>query len=206
MLYTNTIERGTLELLKNISSNPVFSNFYLAGGTALALQVGHRKSIDLGFFCTAAFDVTAISEALEHEYHALLINQYPNTILTEISGVKVDIISHQYKNLEKTSIIDEIRLAGKMDIAAMKLNALKNRGSKKDFIDIFFLLKEYNLKQLIEFHNIKYPNHNELLILKSLTYFADADVEPELLMLKSCNWEEVKNDISNHVNQYVREI
>ncbi|MEQ6119075.1 nucleotidyl transferase AbiEii/AbiGii toxin family protein [Reichenbachiella sp. MALMAid0571] len=90
MLYTNTIERGTLELLKSISSNPVFLNFYLAGGTALALQVGHRKSIDLDFFCTTAFDVTAISHVLEHEYHALLINQYPNTILTEISGVKVD--------------------------------------------------------------------------------------------------------------------
>ena len=115
MLYTSTIERGTLELLKNISSNPVFSNFYLAGGTALALQIGHRKSIDLDFFCDTAFDVTAISEALELEYHALLINQYPNTILTEISGVKVDIISHQYKNLEKTSTIDGIRLAGKMD-------------------------------------------------------------------------------------------
>ena len=106
----------------------------------------------------------------------------------------------------ESSTIDGTRLAGKMDIAAMKLNALKNCGSKKDFIDIFFLLKEYSLKQLISFHNIKYPNQNEFLILKSLTYFADADLEPALLMLKNCNWEEVKNDISRHVNQYIREV
>ncbi|MFT7033245.1 MAG: putative nucleotidyltransferase component of viral defense system [Cyclobacteriaceae bacterium] len=149
----------------------------MAGGTALALQIGHRISIDLDFFSEHGFDEKHLVNILERDYNASIISQYENTVLTNIEGVKVDIISHQYEQLSKSSVVDGIRMASKDDIAAMKLNAVVNRGAKKDFVDIFFLLHDYSLNQLITLHNRKYPNQNELLVLKSLTYFADADLD-----------------------------
>ena len=205
MLYTNTVEENTLELLRNISSHSSFSNFYLAGGTALALQIGHRMSIDLDFFSAHGFDEKQLVSILEKDYNASIISQYKNTVLTNIEGVKVDIISHQYEQLSKNSTIDGIRMASKDDIAAMKLNAVVNRGSKKVLVDVFFLLRDYSMNELITFHNRKYPNQNELLVLKSLTYFADVDLEPEPLMIEKCRWDEIKKSVKEQVNSYIKE-
>ena len=206
MLHTNTVEGGTLELLKSISAHPGFSNFYLAGGTALALQIGHRKSMDLDFFSILSFDENQIVGILESDFNASIINQYQNTVLCSINGVKVDVISHQYEHLHENTIIGGVCLASIEDIAAMKLNAIVGRGSKKDFVDIFFLLAEYSLNQLILFHKRKYPNQNDLLVLKSLTYFADADLDPELIMIEKCHWDEVKQSVVEKVNNYIKGI
>lgn len=205
MLYTNAVEEGTLELLRNISSHAGFADFYLAGGTALGLQIGHRMSIDLDFFSAHGFDENHLVSILEKDYNASIISQYENTVLTNIKGVKVDIISHQYERLSNDIIVDGMRMASKDDIAAMKLNAVVNRGSKKDFVDVCFLLRDYTMNELITFHNRKYPNQNELLVLKSLTYFADADLEPEPLMIKKCSWDEIKESVKGQVNSYINE-
>ncbi len=92
-------------------------------------------------------------------------------------------------------VIDNIPLASKQDIAAMKLNAIAGRGSKKDFIDLYFLLNEFSLEQMIAFFRAKYPNHSEFAMLKSLTYFEDADDMPTPHIFSEFSWKQCKSRI-----------
>ncbi|SNS23199.1 Nucleotidyl transferase AbiEii toxin, Type IV TA system [Belliella buryatensis] len=101
-------------------------------------------------------------------------------------------------------LFNEFRLASKEDIGAMKLNAIAGRGSKKDFIDLYFLLNEFSLEELIGFYRDKYQDGSEFLVLKSLSYFADADTEPTPLMLKDANWDKIKNQIANSTKNYMK--
>ena len=89
------------------------------------------------------------------------------------------------------------------DIAAMKLSAISGRGSKKDFVDIYFLLKQFTLKELIEFYTQKYFDGSEYLVLKSLTYFNDADTDVDVNLIEDISWEEVKGKILDTVRDYV---
>lgn len=182
---------------------PELSDFFLVGGTALALQIGHRKSIDLDFFTLAPFDEEQLVKALQSHFSMTLNSQNTNTLLCEIENVKVDFIAHQYRQLKNNSIHGSIKLASLEDIAAMKLNAIKNRGSKKDFVDLYFLIKELGFEQMLSFFTQKYPNQSELMILKSLTYFTDAETEPEPIVLLDCTWSQVKHEIEARVNQFI---
>ena len=93
-------------------------------------------------------------------------------------------------------------LAGLKDIAAMKLSAVTGRGSKKDFIDICFLLKEFSLKQQLELYLNKYPQGSELMVLKSLSYFDDAEIEKQPKMFIEISWEEIKKKIKQEVRGF----
>jgi predicted nucleotidyltransferase component of viral defense system len=96
-------------------------------------------------------------------------------------------------------MIDGIRLVSKKDIAAMKLNAIAGRGSKKDFIDVYQLLKDFSLVEMLAFYSQKYPNGSEFMVLKSLLYFDDAEIEPDPIMLIPISWNQVKERIINEV-------
>ena len=203
MLFTNTVSRDTLELLKKISFHPKFSDFYLVGGTALALQIGHRISIDLDFFSSHPFEENILVDILINEFNTQINRVDKHTILAYVDGVKVDFISHQYPLIENLLKHDDINLLGIKDIAAMKLNALKNRGSRKDFIDIHALLNQFSLKEIIAFHDEKYPNHNAMMILKSLVFFDDARKEPMPKMIKKIDWKEVEFTLNKAVNSFL---
>jgi hypothetical protein len=96
-----------------------------------------------------------------------------------------------------------IKLASLPDIAAMKLNAISGRGSKKDFVDLFFLLRKYPLEQLIAFYNRKYPDGSEFLVLKSLSYFEDADQQEMPVMLIPAEWSDIKSEIKRQTLHYL---
>jgi hypothetical protein len=204
MLHTNTIEKYTLELLKTISNDSVFNDFFLVGGTALALHIGHRKSIDLDFFSLSSFDLDKLSTHLIEKYKANIISKNTNSLTCWINKVKVDFITHKYILIENLEIINGIRLASIRDIAAMKLNAIKNRGTKKDFVDIYFLNKNYSFDEMLGFCQKKYPNYIELLILKNLIYFDDADIFPDCEMLIDVTWKEIKSDIIQKVKPLIK--
>lgn len=203
MLFTNTVSRDTLELLKKISNHPKFSDFYLVGGTALALQIGHRISIDLDFFSSHPFDESRLVDVLVNEFNTQINRLDKHTVLAKIDGIKVDFITHQYPFIENLLKIDEINILGIKDIAALKLNALKNRGSRKDFVDIHALLDQFSLKEIIAFHDEKYPNHNAMMILKSLVFFDDARNEPMPKMIKQLDWNIVELSLSDAVEKYL---
>ena len=120
-------------------------------------------------------------------------------MITSINGIKVDFVNYNYPVLKDSKTINSIRLSSLEDIAAMKLNAILGRGSKKDFIDLYFLLNEYSLTQILKFYNQKYLDGSEFLVVKSLTYFEDADIQPDPKMYKIFDWTICKQKIIDEV-------
>jgi len=166
MLYYETIDTPTLELLKSLLNLPVLKEMRLVGGTSLALQIGHRKSIDLDLFGHLEADDLTVSGALKSLGTTTLLKKTENVSVWLINGIKVDIVNYYYPWLEQEKYFDQLRLAGKMDIAAMKLAAITGRGTKKDFIDLYFLLQQYNLKTIIDFYTEKFHDGSPFLVLK----------------------------------------
>lgn len=199
MLQTQAVEPRLLELLKFLMSQPIFNNFNLVGGTALALQLGHRKSIDIDLFGKAEIEVDEFTDILSEYGIVELLKKSKNILVLSVEGIKLDFVHYKYNWLENFKLIEDIRLASKQDILAMKLNAIAGRGSKKDFIDLFYLLKEYTLEEGLLFYKEKYNDGSEFLVRKSLLYFKDADTEPSPVLLEELSWSEVKTFIKNAV-------
>lgn len=181
-----------------------FGNLYLVGGTSLALQLGHRESVDIDLFGNMVLEEFEISGLIKELGNTVLINKSKNIAVYSINGIKVDFVNYPYKWLEPALIIEGFRLAGKKDIAAMKLNAIAGRGSKKDFIDLFFLFNEFSLHDMMGFYLEKYPEGSEFLVLKSLSWFEDADNEPDVKMLTHDRWMEIKQRIIKETTSYLR--
>ena len=203
MLQTNTVNNNTLELLKKICCHQQFKDFFLVGGTAMALHTGHRISIDLDFFTLTDFDEQEVKNCLIREFDAKIFATDNNSISGTIDTIKFDFIAHQYPLLKPILSIGGVRISDMEDIAAMKLNAVRNRGTKKDFIDIYFLLQKFNLEVLLKLVNSKYPNHVDVLTLKSLVYFDDAENQPSCKMLVDVSWEEVKQKIKTETMRFL---
>jgi len=192
MLQTQTVSPELLELLRQIMKSEFFSDFVLVGGTALALQIGHRNSIDLDFFGKKEIEEERILEELEQFGNVEKKAGSKNILVCSVNQIKVDFVNHKYPFLDQRLNIENIRMASPKDIAAMKLNAIEGRGTKKDFIDLFFLLNNFSLEEMIEFYNQKYVNHTDFMMLKSLTYFTDADLFPQPKMFVDFDWENCK--------------
>ena len=122
-----------------------------------------------------------------------------NILITDVAGIKVDFVNYQYDLIEKSLEIEGVRMVSKEDIAAMKLNAIAGRGSKKDFIDLYFLLNEFSLEDILSFYEKKYNDGSVFMVQKSLTYFEDADAQQQPKMFKDFNWEICKQKIIEEV-------
>ena len=205
-MFEGSINRETKLVLKKIAKTNLAENFYLAGGTALALQLGHRQSVDLDWFCPVDFSKQEIKEKLAELGNFKITSEESGTVNGILDGVKISFLRYKYKLIFPLVDFEEIKLADERDIAAMKIDAMSSRGSKKDFIDIFFLLKKYPLEKLIGFFEKKYQgiDYNKLHILKSLVYFADADDEPMPAMIQKIDWEKIKKNIKAETNKLVK--
>lgn len=207
MLYKEAIEPSTLELLIELQKADILSNFYLAGGTSLAMQMGHRKSIDLDLFTQNDFDVNGILEFLEEQFKFKMDYSAKNTLKGSVENTKIDLISHKYPFIKKPVHIWGARIFSVEDIAARKLNVIAGDGTRsKDFIDIYFLLKQYSVKEILDFYSIKYKTRNLLHIIKSLNYFEDIDTHdwPEMLLEKDLSLSKVEQTIEKHIISYSR--
>jgi len=192
----------TLELLKTLQDDPELSEFFLVGGTALALQLGHRFSVDLDLFKPESFDVQYLSQYLSKNFNFQIDSISKNTILGHLNGVKIDFITHAYPLVEPLIQEDSLTIASILDIAAMKLNAISISGQRlKDFIDVYFILEKYSLNQILKAYKIKYPNSNIMIPLKALTYFNDIDpaIDPPM-MKKEVKLDTIKNRLTEAVN------
>jgi len=206
MLQLSTIDTATLELLKKLMCFDEFASMRLVGGTALALQIGHRKSIDLDFFGNIDFHNIYTAKTFINFDKAVIIRSSKNINIFSINDIKVDFVNYDYPWLQSELEIDAIRLANMEDIAAMKLAAIAGRGSRKDFIDIYFLLQQYELKEMINFYNKKYFDGSEYMVLKSLTYFNDAEKDHKIEMIQNVSWSNIKNHILNEVEIYNKDL
>ena len=196
MLQYQTIEPGTLQLLKSLQAIPLLQGLRLVGGTALALQLGHRKSVDLDLFGGISAEGIEIRDALEEHFSVSVIKESKNIKIYQIDGIKVDIVNYsRYPWIEPPVQEDGITLAGIKDIAAMKVAAIIGRGTKKDFIDMNRLLQIFSLKEILDMYMQKYPDGSLFIALKSLAYFEDAEADPMPFMFNETDWGVVKANI-----------
>lgn len=203
MLHYKTVDDFTLELLKKLQSLRIFSQMRLMGGTSLALQIGHRKSIDIDLFGLLNVDFDALTDELKTIGDVIVLGNSKNIHTYLIDEIKVDIVHYEYPWLKDKIVSDEIHLAAIEDIAAMKLSAIIGRGSKKDFIDLYYILQQFDVAQLMSFYGQKFRDGSSFLVLKSLVYFEDADNEAMPLMFEDLSWEEVKITIQKAHAGYV---
>ena len=203
MLSLQTVLPDTLELLKVLMQQPLLKDMRLVGGTSLALQYGHRRSVDLVFFGMTTEDVDELTDMMRECSKDLVKGSCTKRIKTYfLNGVKVDVVNYDYKWIDDVVEGGGLRLASPKDIAAMKVNAVMGRGTKKDFIDVYFLLQHYSFDELIKFYLQKYTDGSEYRALLSMSYFADADPQPMPYMYQQVDWETIKNEIRLQVATY----
>ena len=200
MLYLETVESSTLELLKKLQRLPVLEQTRLVGGTALALQLGHRKSIDLDFFGTIDCEAEYLRESIAGIASLTILKESPHIHIYIVDGIKVDIVNYKYPWLDDVVLEQGLRLASVSDIAAMKITAIIGRGTKKDFIDIAFLLHHFSLEEILHFYAAKYNDSSVFMAMKSLAYFADAEADPMPDMFVNQSWQQVKAYILSKIS------
>lgn len=205
MLFFETIEAQTLSLLKRLQALPELADTRLVGGTALALQLGHRISVDLDVF--GKWDYSKdLSLVLSSVGWVEKESGTPDGRMGFffIDGVKVDCVSYEMFDWLEPPVVEEgVRLAGIKDIAAMKLNAITNRGARKDFVDLARLLEDYSLREIFEWYRRKYPDANPALALRSLSYFVDAETMPMPRMMIPFDWGGAKDRIRAAVRDFI---
>ena len=205
MLSIQTIHPNTLELLKQLASQPELSQTRLVGGTALALQYGHRQSIDFDFFGVLPEDKEELLEMMSRVGNMIVTNRTKMIVQAVINQVKVDFVDYsRYPWIDEPVQGDGFVLASDKDIAAMKVNAIIGRGTRKDFIDLFVLLQHYSLTEIMAFYKQKYPEFSEYRALLSMTYFEDAEMQDMPKMFIDTSWEEMKKAIIIAVEAYQR--
>jgi len=215
-LYWNTVDESLKKVLKQLMQTPEFNPFILVGGTALSLQLGHRVSVDIDLFTDADYqsiDFNNIDNYLKNHF-----NYYDATQLTQIgmgksyfignskqNAVKLDLY-YTDKFIQKSLVIDNVRIAHIKDIIAMKLDVVQRGGRKKDFWDIHELINQYSLQEMLNLHKIRYPyTHDRELIVSNLLNcnLARNDFDP--ICLKNKIWDFIVLDIIDFVEAYQNE-
>ena len=193
-MFTKAVLPDTIRAFKLVSKIDIVKKSYLAGGTALALHLGHRISVDLDFFTKEEFDEKTLSQNLKKLPEFKEDGTAWKTVWGKIGETKFSLFYYQYPLIKKTMIFEGIQILSLEDIAAMKIHALEDRGTKRDFIDLYFLAKEFSLEQMLQFYGRKYGVLKEHLyiILRSMDYFAEAEIDDLPEMLIPVSWEEVK--------------
>lgn len=196
-------------LWAKLSGAKWLDSFYLAGGTALALQLNHRESVDFDFFSASEFNNTFIQKKLSELGKLEILSTLPGTINGILASVKISFFHYPYETLSPPQDFDGLPIASLSDIACMKLIAVSQRGTKKDFIDVYELIQSgMNLSAQFDALERKFSKvaYNKLSILKSLTYFADAESDMMPKMHKSYGWEDVKRELRALSKKQVRNL
>ena len=200
MLQTRTVEPGTLGLLKRLMEMKEVSPFYLVGGTALALQIGHRVSIDLDLFTPEDYDKDMLIQALDEEFEFSIVSEENRMLISYVNQVKVDFVKMSYPILFPPLLVEGVRMLDIKDIAPMKLKAITQRGSKKDFFDLYYLLESMPLERILELFKKKFKQYEVFHVIKSLGYFEDAEQYADPVVFdKTVSWEKVKSRITKAV-------
>lgn len=206
MLQFDALRPDTLDVLKLTMAEPLLSDFTLVGGTALALYFGHRISEDIDLFNWQKFDVDLLLNELESKFQFQIKIKTPIGAHLFVDNVKTDLVYFPIKPMREVIVIDGVRLLNLEDLAAMKLNVIANRGAKKDFYDLYFLLQHFKVEKLVELFSEKFKQQDVFGLSRSLLYFQDADEEDTQIMVlkeKSLTWETVKKTIITETRKLV---
>ena len=198
------ISTKTKDNLEILTREGILKSFYLAGGTGVALQLKHRVSIDLDFFTKKDIDTKTLIQKIKTWREISIERETENTLIATFNGTRVGFLKYDYPLLFDLKQIKEIKVADLRDIGCMKIDAISSRGMKRDFIDLFFICKEViSLKNLLSLFKRKYKsvNYNLMHILKSLTYFEDAENNPMPKMIVPVSWQEIKNFFKKEIKK-----
>lgn len=198
MLHKETITPTTLEILSRLMSDERLTGFSLVGGTALALQIGHRISVDLDLFSIQTFDENELRTHLEREYNMTTEFIARETLKGAVGEVQLDCIAHKYEWVDVPLVAESIRLASLKDIAAMKLNAIAGSGTRlKDFIDLAYLSAYFSFNEMLGFYEQKY-HASTLMPMKAITFFDEINHEEPVRMLgNSYSWKNIAKRLLN---------
>jgi hypothetical protein len=195
------IAPDTFNLIVELQQIKELESFYLVRGTALALKLGHRNSIDIDLFTQSEFDTDFILDLLRDKFNLEINKTFRNGILCYINDIKVDFIRHNYPFVNEPVHEESIIYLSLEDIAAMKVHAISNSGKRlKDFIDLYFLLEMFSLNDILKFYSIKYPDFNPVIPVRAINYFEDIDlsIEPPI-MKKPISLDKIKKRIHNAI-------
>lgn len=206
MLHYDILDSERKEILPKLLAFK--SEFYLAGGTALALQIGHRDSLDFDFFSREDIDAVKLFEKINELFRGsgiIKTQEEKNTLSVNVGKVKFSFMTYSYKLIDELAETEFFNLASVKDIGCMKLSAITSRAMLKDYVDLYFILKNLTLEELLNSAKDKYPQLDTGLILKSLVYFDDLDEEP--VNFKEGNeatLPEVRQKLENDVRHYLQ--
>lgn len=194
MFKEEVISRKQCELLVLLNKNRILDNFYLAGGTAVALYLGHRFSDDFNFLTSQEFESNVLQEKLSSLGNFRTVGSVWGFLNGSLEGVMLSFAVYRHPLIGPTSIYCGVEVASLQDLGLMKLEAIAGRGFKRDFIDLYFIVREgVSLEELIELYPKKYPQGNLYNAIKSLAFFQDAEKQPSpRLTSPAVSWEEIK--------------
>jgi len=202
-IFTDTLPDHTARLVILLQKRqPAFlSSFYLSGGTGLSLQLDHRESEDLDFFSQSSFNPNDLEKELISFGKLSQTELSKGTLNTFLKTVKLQFLEYPYPLLEPLIKWNGVQISSVLDIACTKLQTISIRGNKKDFVDLYFLLKRYSLTDLLQASQKKYAqvDYNQTHILKSLVYFDNAEEQPMPRMHSQVRWTKIKEKIISAV-------
>jgi len=200
-LHFEVIDSKTKSLLYELMALEELSSYYLVGGTALALHLGHRISVDLDFFGKTFVDYDDLIFKCQNIGTLELPQKYSNKdnstklIQFNLNQVKIDILQYQENLLMPLVLLDNLRLASIEDIAAMKIRAIEDRTTKKDFYDLYILLEKFSLEEILSFASKKYNSKSPVFAVECIMDIDQADLELDPVSLIDVNWDIVKSRI-----------
>lgn len=201
-MFDNILKKETYDLLQSLMKDKFFNDFFLVGGTALALQLSHRESIDLDLFTANNINIDKLKKHLIDKYKFEPNYEEKNTLKGYIGDILIDCIKYDYNLIMPLKNINGIRMLSLEDIIPMKLQAIIANGSRlKDFIDIGYLSEYFSLNKMIKLYKKKYGINNEIIIMKAIVYFNDINFKEKIKINdKRYKWEIIKNRIIAIVN------
>lgn len=207
--YPNILHPRQRKVLGKLAVSRAF-DYYLAGGTALALQLGHRTSLDFDFYSKEKLESEKFATRLKQLFPSIKIShQTDDTFLAIATGVNISVFYYPYQLLRDLVNFPPVQLASLEDIAAMKIVALVQRARQRDFWDIYYLIETLGIASVITSAYRKYPwyEENNQIVLRALTYFEDADNDQEVARVtvfdKNIRWEDVKEKIRQEAKKYL---
>jgi len=207
-MFFKTLPAPAQRIFTRLGRDPFIQTFYLAGGSAVALQLGHRVSADLDFFSPSGYDPVTLLSHLEKLGQVTVQQQGEGTWVGLLGGTRISFFHYGYPLLEPPTSYRGLRIASLLDISLMKITAISQRGRKRDFVDLYFICQKerFELDDLLKripekYTPLSYPSYH---LLRALVYFDDAERDPPLKMLTRYNWNRIKAFFEKQVRELMR--
>ena len=199
--HPETISAAIEEDLADLDAAGVLAGFYLAGGTGLALHLGHRRSVDLDLFRQEAFSPERFVSKLQAIGSVRIRQIEPGTVHFDVRETKASLLHYAYPLLFPLHRFRTVDVADPREIACMKVSAIASRGTRRDFIDLYVAAQAHGLGQILDWFQRKFAAtpYSRVHVLKSLVYFEDAEREPMPDLLVPLDWDAVKAFLTSEI-------